>query len=75
MNKPIIYSTPTCTYCHTLKNWFKTNQIEYQERIVGVDILSDEFVELTGQMGVPVTEVNGKFVVGFNPDAIQKLLS
>lgn len=72
--KPIIYSTRSCHYCVQLKNWFKENQIEYQDMQIGVDISFDDFSKKTGSMGVPVTEINNQFVIGYNIDAIKQLL-
>ena len=58
MPKVKIYSTPTCTYCILAKEWFKENNIEFEE----VDVSQNEaeknkLVEKTGQMAVPVIEV------------------
>ena len=75
MIKPIIYTTPSCTYCTTIKNWFRDHQVEYQEVTVGVDIPSDVFIDKTGSMGVPVTEINGEFIVGFQPDRLSQLIA
>ncbi len=61
-----IYSTPTCGYCHAEKEFLKEHGIEFQE----LDVFSDakareEMINKTGQLGVPVTDIDGKIIVGF----------
>ena len=72
----IIYTTPTCVYCKEAKKFFEENNIEYREHNVAENEAAlDEMVEKTGQMGVPVIDVNGKIVVGFNRTKLAELLS
>jgi len=70
-----VYSTPTCSWCNTLKSWLKQNNISFRD----VDISRDEkaaqnLVRRSGQQGVPQTEVNGQIVVGFNQPRLKELL-
>lgn len=70
-----VYSTPTCPYCDMVKEYFKENDIEFKE----VDVSKDhdsakEMIEKSGQMGVPVVDINGEIIVGFNVPAIKKAL-
>ena len=70
-----IYSTPTCPYCVTLKAFLKEKGIEFKD----VDVSSDnqaaeEMIKKSGQMGVPVSDINGEIVVGFDKEKICKLL-
>jgi len=70
-----VFSTPACPYCFTLKEFLKDNKIEFED----VDVASDdkareEMVEKSGQMGVPVIDINGEFIVGFEKEKISKLL-
>ena len=70
-----IFTTPTCVYCVTLKEFFKKHNIEFQEIDVAKDIEArKEMVEKSEQMGVPVTEINGQIVVGFDRAKISELL-
>ncbi|PIN86004.1 NrdH-redoxin [Candidatus Woesearchaeota archaeon CG10_big_fil_rev_8_21_14_0_10_44_13] len=70
-----VYSTPTCPYCVMAKNFLKENNIHFQEFNVADDAAArDEMVKKSGQMGVPVLEINGKFIVGFDKDALKKAL-
>lgn len=74
--KIIVYSTPTCPYCVYTKSYFKENNISFED----VDVSSNmekaqEMVEKSGQMGVPVIDIGGKIVVGFQPNVFQELLN
>ncbi|MDA3835270.1 MAG: glutaredoxin domain-containing protein [Spirochaetales bacterium] len=69
------YTTPSCGYCKLAKDWFKKNNIPFTEYNVAQDMSrAQEMVKKSGQMGVPVVDVNGKVVVGFNKPAIEKAL-
>ncbi|OQY32680.1 MAG: NrdH-redoxin [Spirochaetaceae bacterium 4572_59] len=71
-----MYSTPSCGYCNLAKDYFRKNQIPFTEYNVAVDAKrADEMVKKSGQMGVPVIDVNGKVIVGFNQGAIESALN
>ncbi len=75
MSNVIIYSTPTCGYCKIAKVFFKENNIAYEEKDVAVDLVArKEMVDKTNQMGVPVIDIDGTYVVGFDKTQIKKLL-
>ena len=70
-----VYSTPSCPYCVSLKTFLKENEIEFEEIDVSQDEKAvEEIIEKTGQLGVPVLEVDGEFVVGFDKKKIIELL-
>ena len=70
-----IYTTPTCAYCKMAKEYFKENDIEYEEFNVAEDSAKrQEMFEKTGQMGVPVIEINDQIVIGFDKGKIEELL-
>jgi glutaredoxin-like YruB-family protein len=70
-----LYSTPTCAYCKKAKRYFKENNIEFREFNVAKDQKrADEMMKKSGQMGVPVIDVNGKIIVGFNEPEIERAL-
>lgn len=76
MNDITVYITSTCPYCDMLTNFLKEKNISYNE----VNVENDpkamaKVVESTGQMGVPQTEVNGKWVIGFDPDSIMTAIN
>lgn len=75
MPKVRIYSTPTCSYCHIAKDWFKENNIEYEEFDVSMDEEKrSELVEKTGQMAVPVIEIGDETIIGFDKNRLSELL-
>ena len=70
-----VYSTITCPYCVTLKEFFKEHNIEFEDIDVSQDEKArDEMIEKSGQMGVPVIDINGEIVVGFDKEKISQLL-
>lgn len=70
-----IYSTPTCTYCNMAKDYFKTHNLAYEEFNVASDTdKRKEMVEKSGQLGVPVIDINGQIMVGFDEETIEELL-
>ncbi|HZX19759.1 MAG TPA: glutaredoxin domain-containing protein [archaeon] len=75
MGKVTIYTTPTCTYCKLAKAYFKENNVEYKEINVAADqSKAQEMFEKSGQLGVPVLEINGKIIVGFDKPALKEAL-
>jgi glutaredoxin-like YruB-family protein len=70
-----VYSTPTCSWCNTLKSHLRQNNIRFQDIDVSRDQrAADELVKRSGQMGVPQTDINGEIIVGFNKTRINELL-
>ena len=75
MAEVTIYTTPTCGFCHMAKEYFKTNHVEYREK----DVSNDHealmaMVKKSGQMGVPVIDIDGEITVGFNQPRLAELL-
>ena len=74
--KVTIYSTPTCPYCVYAKNFFKERGVAFED----VDVSRDharamEMVEKSKQMGVPVIDIGGEIVIGFQPAVFEKLIT
>ena len=70
-----IYTTPTCAFCKQAKEYFKSKGLEYAEYDVSKDIKKQkEMIEKTGQFGVPVIDINGQVVIGFDKVKINQLL-
>lgn len=70
-----IYSTPTCTYCKMAKSYLSQKNVSYTDFDVSKDqAKAEEMVRKSGQMGVPVIDIDGKIIVGFNKPEIDKLL-
>lgn len=66
MKNIIIYSTPTCHFCNMAKEYMKANNIPYTEHNVASDLEKrKEMIDKSGQMGVPVIDIEGKIIVGF----------
>ena len=75
MKKVHIYSTPTCTYCQAAKEYFTEKGVEYSEFDVAADVEKrTEMVEKSGQMGVPVIDIDGTIIVGFDEELIKAAL-
>ena len=73
--KIIVYSTQNCYFCTLLKNFLKENKIEFKEVDVGKDReAAKKIIEQTKQMGVPITEIDGRFIIGFDKEKLKKLL-
>lgn len=71
-----VYSTSTCPYCAMAKDFLKKNNILFENIDVGVDQqAAQEMIDKSGQMGVPVFDIDGQIIVGFDKDAIQKVLN
>ena len=67
MKNITIYSTPTCHYCQMAKEYMKTHGISYTEYNVASDLEKrKEMIDKSGQMGVPVIDIDGKITVGFD---------
>ena len=70
-----VYTTPTCPWCTTVKNFLRKHGVRYTE----VDVASDQnaaqaMVSKSGQQGVPQTEINGEMVIGFDQSKLNRLL-
>ena len=70
-----VYSTITCPWCHRAKEFLKEHKIKFRDINVGEDRkAADEMVRKSGQTGVPVIDVDGKIIVGFNEVELKKAL-
>ncbi len=70
-----VYTTPTCSWCTTLKTYLKQQNVTFREINVAADSSAAErMVRMSGQQGVPQTEINGQMIVGFDKTRINQLL-
>ncbi len=70
-----VYSTPTCPYCHMAKEYLAANNVSFTDVNVAADYKkAQEMVEKSGQMGVPVIEIDGQIIVGFDREAMKQAL-
>jgi len=68
----LVYSTPTCPYCKMAKAFLTEQGASFRDIDVSTDRPSaEEMVEKSGQMGVPVLDIDGKIIVGFDKEAIK----
>ncbi len=72
----VVYSTSTCPYCTIAKEYLGSKKVAFED----VDVSQDrkraiEMIKKSGQMGVPVLDINGKIIVGFDKAAIDAALS
>ena len=75
MKKVKVYSTQTCPWCHKVKDFLKENKIEFED----IDVAENqeaakEMTEKSGQMGVPVIDIDGEMIVGFDQEKIKLAL-
>ena len=74
-NSVIVYSTPTCPFCIRAKQFLKDNNVQFEDIDVSENHeKAQEMIKKSGQMGVPVLEIDGKIIVGFDKDKIKEAL-
>lgn len=74
-DKVIVYSADWCGFCHAVKEYFKKLGVEYTEKDVESDpALAQEAVEKSGQMGIPVVDIEGNIIIGFDRPKIDAAL-
>lgn len=70
-----IYTTPSCGFCHKAKAYFREHKVPFAEYDVSRDQRrAEEMMRKSGQMGVPVIDVHGKIIVGFNQPEVERAL-
>lgn len=70
-----VYSTPSCPYCHQVKQYLQGRAITFEDRDVSRDpAAAEEMVQISGQRGVPVVQVGDQVVVGFDRPRLDVLL-
>jgi len=70
-----VYSTPTCPWCRKVKQFLESNSIPFQDLNVASDKAArDEMVNKTGQLAVPVLEINGEINVGYDENWLKQKL-
>jgi len=75
MHTVTVYTTPTCPWCHRVKDYLNSKNVPFRE----VDVMADrngarEMITKSGQSGVPVLDIDGEIVVGFDQHSIDRLL-
>lgn len=71
----ILFTTPTCSYCRVAKKYLRERGVPFKDVDVSKDpIAARDMVRRSGQQGVPVIDIGGKIVVGFDRPKIDQLL-
>jgi len=75
MKKVVIYSTPTCPYCKQAKEFLTEKEVKFENVDVSTDAAkAQEMIEKSGQMGVPVIDIEGEIIIGFDRERIANTL-
>ena len=75
-HRVIVFSTPTCSFCNSAKRYFREKGIKFKDVDVSRDTAAArDMVRRSGQMGVPVIDIDGKIIVGFDRPKIDRLLA
>ena len=70
-----VYSTPACPWCEVAKDFFTSHNINFEDIDVSVDQKAAQYmIEKSGQMGVPVIEIDDKIIIGFNKPILEEIL-
>ncbi len=73
--KVVMYTTPTCHFCHMAKDYFNENHVAFEQFNVAADATKRaEMMQKSGQLGVPVILIDNEVIVGFNRPKIAKAL-
>ncbi|MGM0568079.1 MAG: glutaredoxin domain-containing protein [Elusimicrobiota bacterium] len=71
-----VYSSPTCPHCNRLKDFLKKSNVDFDDMDVTEDEKArEEMVEKSSQMGVPVIDIDGDIIIGFNKEKIKDKLN
>ncbi len=74
-HRVLVFTTPTCPWCARAKSYLRSNGVAFREVDVSADpAAARDLVRRTGQIGVPVVEIDGRPIVGFNQARIDELL-
>jgi glutaredoxin 3 len=75
MPKVMVYSTPICPYCIKAKQFLKQNNIKFEDIDVSMNpVKGQEMMQKSGQTGVPVIDIDGKIVIGYDVARLRSLL-
>lgn len=73
--KITVYSTPTCPYCKQVKQFLEENGFDFTDIDVSIDPkAAQKMIDKSGQMGVPVTDIDGDIIIGYDEKALKKQL-
>ena len=71
----VVYKTQSCPWCHKVMDWLKEHNITFTSLDVGENKKAlDDMIKKSNQMGVPVVDIDGTIIVGFNESKLKELL-
>ncbi len=74
-SKVRMFVTDSCPWCHRAKEYLEAKKVKFEElNVVKDKKAANEMIELSGQLGVPVIDIGGDIIVGFDKEAIDKSL-
>jgi len=75
MHKVTMYTTPSCVYCKMTKEFFAKNNVAFEEKDVAADAVArEEMLEKSQQLGVPVIDIDGTIIIGFDKKNLETAL-
>ena len=75
MAKIIVYSAPWCPWCKKTKQFLDEHKVKYEERDVDSNPkFHEELFKKSGQMGIPVTDIDGQIIIGFDEKELRRVL-
>ena len=75
MSNVKVYSTPSCPWCSRAKDYLRQKKVVFEDIDVSVNKkAAQEMITKSGQMGVPVLDINGRIIIGFDQESINKAL-
>ncbi|MBI4177083.1 MAG: NrdH-redoxin [Candidatus Aenigmarchaeota archaeon] len=72
--KVIVYGAEWCPWCHKVKDFLNTNKIKFDDRNVDEPKWAKDSFDKSGQTGIPVTDIDGNIVIGYDVPVLKKLL-
>ena len=73
--KVIVYGTENCSWCKKAREFLKKHKVKFIEKDIGSDTIArEEMVKKSGQQGVPVIDVEGFVITGFDEEKLKKIL-
>ena len=74
MKKVTFYTSNTCPHCKAAKNYLRENNIDFEEKNVDEDRSAIDYLVEKGHRGVPVINIEGEDIVGFNKELVDEKL-
>jgi glutaredoxin-like YruB-family protein len=73
--KVTVYGTQICPWCHRTREFLKEHRVKFKDVDVGKSVkAAQEMIKKSGQQGVPVIDINGKIIIGYDEHQLKKLL-